>query len=117
MRELQATHTETIQEQEKTRNMLIIQHKINKDYQAELEAVTRKMNDSKLEYELKLESLAQLLDMRAVKINKLEAQLKDIAYGTKPNTTDDNVAEEFDKTIHLERGENLLEIHIGTATV
>lgn len=33
LRELQATHAETIQELEKTRNMLIIQHKINKDYQ------------------------------------------------------------------------------------
>ncbi|KAK6317932.1 hypothetical protein J4Q44_G00112230 [Coregonus suidteri] len=122
MRELQATHTETIQELEKTRNMLIIQHKINKDYQAEVEAVTRKMDDSKLEYELKLERLAQLLDMRAAKINKLEAKLKDIAYGTKghvfkPNITDDDVANEFDETIHLERGENLLEIHIGTATL
>uniref|UniRef100_A0A4W5KYM7 RPGRIP1 like n=1 Tax=Hucho hucho TaxID=62062 RepID=A0A4W5KYM7_9TELE len=122
MRELQATHAETIQELEKTRNMLIVQHKINKDYQAEVEAVTRKMDDSKLQYELKLESLAQLLDMRAAKIKKLEAQLKDIAYGTKshvfkPEVTDDDVADEFDETVHLERGENLLEIHIGMATL
>ncbi|XP_029552914.1 protein fantom [Salmo trutta] len=122
MRELQATHAETIQELEKTRNMLIVQHKINKDYQAEVEAVTRKMDDSKLQYELKLERLAQLLDMRAAKIKKLEAQLKDIAYGTKshvfkPEVTDDDVADEFDETVHLERGENLLEIHIGMATL
>lgn len=33
MKELQATHAETVQELEKTRNMLIMQHKINKDYQ------------------------------------------------------------------------------------
>lgn len=33
MRELQLTHAETVQELEKTRNMLILQHKINKDYQ------------------------------------------------------------------------------------
>uniref|UniRef100_A0A8C8M3C4 C2 domain-containing protein n=1 Tax=Oncorhynchus tshawytscha TaxID=74940 RepID=A0A8C8M3C4_ONCTS len=122
VRELQATYAETIQELEKTRNMLIVQHKINKDYQAEVEAVTRKMDDSKLQYELKLERLAQLLDMRAAKIKKLEAQLKDIAYGTKshvfkPEVTDDDVADEFDETVHLERGENLLEIHIGMATL
>ncbi|KAM9502382.1 protein fantom isoform 2-T5 [Salvelinus alpinus] len=122
MRELQATHAETIHELEKTRNMLIVQHKINKDYQAEVEAVTRKMDDSKLQYELKLERLAQLLDMRAAKIKKLEAQLKDIAYGTKshvfkPEVTDDDVTDEFDETVHLERGENLLEIHIGMATL
>lgn len=30
------------------------------------------MDDSKLQYELKLERLAQLLDMRAAKIKKLE---------------------------------------------
>ncbi|KAK3526047.1 hypothetical protein QTP70_012811 [Hemibagrus guttatus] len=120
LKELQATYAETVQELEKTRNMLIIQHKINKDYQAEVEAVTRRMNDLKLDNELKQEKLAQLLDLRAAKIKKLEAQLKDIAYGTKahvfrPDITDDDVADEFDETIHLARGENLLEIHLGTA--
>ncbi|XP_062317910.1 protein fantom [Osmerus eperlanus] len=118
VRELQATHAETIQELEKTRNMLIIQHKINKDYQAEVEAVTRKMDEAKAEYDQKLERLAQLLDMRAAKIKKLETQLKDIAYGTKahvfkPDVDDDDLADVFDETVRLERGENLLEIHIG----
>ncbi|KAI1904269.1 hypothetical protein AGOR_G00003940 [Albula goreensis] len=122
LRELQATQAETVQELEKTRNMLIMQHKINKDYQTEVEAVTRKMEDIKMEYELKLESLAQLLDMRAARIRKLEAQLKDIAYGTKAHTfkaevTDQDEADEFDETVHLERGENLLEIHIGKASL
>ncbi|KAM6973328.1 LOW QUALITY PROTEIN: protein fantom [Aplochiton taeniatus] len=121
-RELQATHAETIQELEKTRNMLIVQHKINKDYQAEVEAVTRKMDDSQTEYESKLERLAQLLDMRAAKIKKLEAQLKNIAYGTKahvfkPDLTDEEMVDEFDETVHLERGENLLEIHVGKAAL
>ncbi|XP_072526344.1 protein fantom isoform X2 [Salminus brasiliensis] len=120
LKELQATHAETVQELEKTRNMLIMQHKINKDYQAEVEAVTRKMDDLKLENELKQEKLAQVLDMRAAKIKKLEAQLKDIAYGTKthvfrPDVTEDDVTDEFDETVHLSRGENLLEIHLGTA--
>ena len=36
MQELQASHADTINELEKTRNMLIIQHKINKDYQTEV---------------------------------------------------------------------------------
>ncbi|KAG9341962.1 hypothetical protein JZ751_018279, partial [Albula glossodonta] len=122
LRELQATQAETVQELEKTRNMLIMQHKINKDYQTEVEAVTRKMEDIKMEYELKLESLAQLLDMRAARIRKLEAQLKDIAYGTKAHTfkaevTDQDEADEFDETVHLERGENLLEIHIGKVSL
>ncbi|XP_067292112.1 protein fantom isoform X2 [Pseudorasbora parva] len=120
LRELQATHAETIQELQKTRNMLILQHKINKDYQAEVEVVTRTMDDLKLEYELKTEKLAQLLDMRAAKIKKLEAQLKDVAYGTKthvfrPDVNSDDVTDEFDGPLHLARGENLLEIHLGRA--
>lgn len=36
VKQLQAEHADTITELEKTRNMLIIQHKINKDYQAEV---------------------------------------------------------------------------------
>uniref|UniRef100_A0A9J8CNW2 RPGRIP1 like n=1 Tax=Cyprinus carpio carpio TaxID=630221 RepID=A0A9J8CNW2_CYPCA len=87
---------------------------------AEVEAVTRAMDDLKLEHELKSEKLAQLLDMRAAKIKKLEAQLKDIAYGTKthvfrPDVTSDDVTDEFDESLRLARGENLLEIHLGKA--
>ena len=36
IKELQAEHADTINELEKTRNMLIVQHKINKDYQIEV---------------------------------------------------------------------------------
>nr|XP_034975188.1 protein fantom isoform X1 [Zootoca vivipara]XP_034975189.1 protein fantom isoform X1 [Zootoca vivipara]XP_034975190.1 protein fantom isoform X1 [Zootoca vivipara] len=118
MRELQATHAETIQELEKTRNMLIVQHKINKDYQAEVEAVTQKMEALRQDYEAKLEQYVHLLDVRAARIRKLEAQLKDIAYGTKqykfkPEIMPDDPVDEFDETAHLERGENLFEIHIS----
>ncbi|XP_032086615.1 protein fantom isoform X2 [Thamnophis elegans] len=118
LRDLQALHAETVQELEKTRNMLIVQHKINKDYQAELESVTQKMEASQHDYELKLEHYVHLLDVRAARIRKLEAQLKDIAYGTKqykfrPEMIADEPADDFDETAHLERGENLFEIHIS----
>lgn len=33
MQELQLTQAETVQELEKTRNLLLVQHKISKDYQ------------------------------------------------------------------------------------
>lgn len=33
MQELQLTHVETVQELEKTRNLLLVQHKISKNYQ------------------------------------------------------------------------------------
>ncbi|NXN56848.1 FTM protein, partial [Rynchops niger] len=118
MRELQLTHAETVQELEKTRNMLIMQHKINKDYQTEVEAVTQKMERLQKDYELKLEQYVRLLDIRAARIRKLEAQLRDIVYGTKPHKTRLEIlpgdpGDEFDETLHLERGENLFEIHIG----
>ncbi|XP_071394998.1 protein fantom [Centroberyx affinis] len=122
VKKLRAAHTETIQELEKTRNMISIEHKINKGYKAELEAMSQKMDSDKTEYEQKLERQAQLLDMRAAKIKKLEAQLRDIAYGTKayvfkPDITDEDEADEFDETVHLERGENLLELQIVNASL
>uniref|UniRef100_A0A8C8E5H6 RPGRIP1 like n=1 Tax=Otus sunia TaxID=257818 RepID=A0A8C8E5H6_9STRI len=121
MRELQLTHAETVQELEKTRNMLIVQHKINKGYQTEVEAVTQKMESLQKDYELKLEQYVHLLDIRAARIRKLEAQLRDIAYGTKPYKSRPEIlpgdpVDEFDETLHLERGENLFEIHISKVT-
>ncbi|XP_030907867.1 protein fantom isoform X3 [Melopsittacus undulatus] len=118
MRELQLTHAETVQELEKTRNMLILQHKINKDYQNEVEAVTEKMECLQRDYDVKLEQYVHLLDIRAARIRKLEAQLGDIVYGTKPYKSKPEIlpgdpVDEFDETLHLQRGENLFEIHIS----
>jgi protein fantom len=53
--------------------------------------------------------------------SSLVAQLRDIAYGTKqykfkPEIMPDDSVDEFDETIHLERGENLFEIHISKVT-
>ena len=50
------------------------------------------------------------------------AQLRDIAYGTKtyvfrPDARDEDEADEFDETLHLQRGENVLELQIVGATL
>ncbi|XP_053846618.1 protein fantom-like isoform X3 [Vidua macroura] len=84
LQELQLTYAETVQELEKTRNLLLVQHKISKDYQTEVETMTRKMESLQKDYELKLEQYTHLLDIRAARIRKLEAQLRDIVYDTKP---------------------------------
>nr|KAG5707913.1 hypothetical protein BaRGS_031644 [Batillaria attramentaria] len=115
--ELQAEYAETVHELEKTRNMLVVQHKINKDYQKELEMGNQQMQDLRKEYELKLDEYARLLDIRAARIKKLEAQLRDVAYGTRQyriQPPDDEVESsmDFDETIQLERGQNLFEVHI-----
>ncbi|XP_074489420.1 protein fantom [Sebastes fasciatus] len=120
VRELRAAHAETIQELEKTRNILNMESKISKDYKVELEAVMKKMDVNKVEFDQKLERQATLLDTRAAKIKKLEAQLRDVAYGTKtyvfkPDVTDEDDADEFEETLHLERGENLLELQMVSA--
>uniref|UniRef100_A0A8D3BAP8 C2 domain-containing protein n=1 Tax=Scophthalmus maximus TaxID=52904 RepID=A0A8D3BAP8_SCOMX len=122
VRELRAAHAETIQELEKTRNILSTESKISRNYKVELEAVVRKMNSDKVEYEQKLERQAQLLDTRTAKIRKLEAQLRDVAYGTKtfvfrPDVEDEEESDDFDETRHLERGENLLELQIVSASL
>ncbi|XP_068871953.1 protein fantom isoform X8 [Aphelocoma coerulescens] len=118
MQELQLTHAETVQELEKTRNLLIVQHKISKDYQTEVETMTRKMESLQKDYELQLEQYTHLLDIRAARIRKLEAQLRDIVYDTKPLKSRPEVlpsdpVDGFVETVHLERGENLFEIHIS----
>lgn len=54
--ELQASHADTINELEKTRNMLIIQHKINKDYQTEV-----REEKCRLKRQLTLHAIVQYL--------------------------------------------------------
>ncbi|XP_070828950.1 protein fantom [Chaetodon trifascialis] len=122
LRELRAAHAETIQELQKTRSILSMESRICKDYKAELDAVLRKTDADRVEYEQKLERQAQLLDMRAAKIKKLEAQLRDVAYGTKtyifkPDAADEDEVDDLDETLRLERGENLLELQIVGAAL
>ncbi|KAK6467789.1 protein fantom [Huso huso] len=119
-RELQASHAETILELEKTRDMLILQHKINKDYQTELQAVMRNVEADKEESKRKQEQSTRLLELRANRIHTVEAQLKDIAYGSRhlrpkldiPTGTNGG---DLEDTISLRRGENLFELHVGGA--
>jgi len=60
--ELQAQHAETIQELDKTREMLLMQHKINKDYQIEVrEVVGRFSLDRKIFQHLDIFSLCVTL--------------------------------------------------------
>ncbi|XP_059952490.1 X-linked retinitis pigmentosa GTPase regulator-interacting protein 1 isoform X4 [Mesoplodon densirostris] len=74
--ELQVLHAETILELEKTRDMLILQRKINVCYQEELEAtMTTADNENKVHKE-KLERLNQLLDLKNKRINQLEGILR-----------------------------------------
>ncbi|XP_027409159.1 X-linked retinitis pigmentosa GTPase regulator-interacting protein 1 [Bos indicus x Bos taurus] len=70
--ELQVSHAETTLELEKTRDMLILQRKINVCYQEELEAMMTKADNENKDHEAKLERLNQLLDLKNKRINQLE---------------------------------------------
>ena len=120
--ESEAQHAETIQELEKTRSMLFVQYRINNDYKAEVETISARLEDLRRDSDEKAAEAAQLLDLRAARIRKLERQLRDVAYGTRQMRVEScKVGEEEDETVeeelHLTRGENLLEIHIGKLVV
>ncbi|XP_025726167.2 X-linked retinitis pigmentosa GTPase regulator-interacting protein 1 isoform X3 [Callorhinus ursinus] len=129
--ELQVSHAETTLELEKTRDMLILQRKINVCYQEELEAMMTKADNESKDQKERLERLNQLLDLKNNRINQLEGilrshglplseQLKDVAYGTRQlslclETLPANGDEEKVDISLLHRSENLFELHIHQA--
>uniref|UniRef100_A0A8D0RVW2 RPGRIP1 C-terminal domain-containing protein n=1 Tax=Sus scrofa TaxID=9823 RepID=A0A8D0RVW2_PIG len=76
--ELQVSHAETTLELEKTRDMLILQRKINVCYQEELDAMMTKADSENKDHEEKLERLNQLLDLKNKRINQLEGILRSL---------------------------------------
>uniref|UniRef100_A0A8C4Q5R9 C2 domain-containing protein n=2 Tax=Eptatretus burgeri TaxID=7764 RepID=A0A8C4Q5R9_EPTBU len=127
--EQQAVHAEILQELEKTRSLLFVQHRINKDYQVEVESLSRQIEDVQREHKGQFQEYARLLDGRTLRIRKLEAQIKDVAYGVRPGKTrvsgastsglddDDDDDDDIDPTAYLSRGENLFEIHLERVTL
>ncbi|XP_069910017.1 X-linked retinitis pigmentosa GTPase regulator-interacting protein 1 isoform X1 [Oryctolagus cuniculus] len=118
--ELQISHAETTLELEKTRDMLILQRKINVCYQEELEAMMTKADNENRDHEEKLERLTQLLDIKNNRIKQLEEQLKDIAYGTRQMSVSLKTLpalgdEERADVSLLRQSDNLFELHIHQA--
>ncbi|XP_060137317.1 X-linked retinitis pigmentosa GTPase regulator-interacting protein 1 [Zootoca vivipara] len=74
LHETEAAHAETVLELEKTRDMLILQHRINRDYQAELDGVLLQTAREKQEHEEKEQQMARLLDLRGARIRQLEGR-------------------------------------------
>ncbi|KAA3678715.1 uncharacterized protein DEA37_0001846 [Paragonimus westermani] len=117
----EAAHAETIAELEKTRKLLTVQYRINKDYQAEAKELSERLTQLKSESEQRLTEYAKLLDIRAERVRKLEAQLQDVAYGVKHKGTvqmDLDVCSEHradavhsapGARVEAESGENLVE--------
>jgi len=135
---LEAQLAETVGELDKSRHLLITQVKINADYKKEVLLIQSKMEENKAEFDSKMLEYAQLLDLRAARIKKLERQLKDIAYGTKqvrisPVSNPDSSGKRRESfsfvgapqdhmldsqlIANLERGQNIFEIHLTRVTL
>eukprot|EP00106_Octopus_bimaculoides_P016413 XP_014783855.1 PREDICTED: protein fantom-like [Octopus bimaculoides] len=116
VQQLESDYAAMVHELEKTRNMLLLQYKINKDYHKEIEAAHQKTEHTQRECEIRLNEYATLLDIRAARIKKMESQLRDIAYGTKQQKLALSLgldkSNEMDENIQLERGQNIFEIHV-----
>lgn len=113
MQELQDAHDKTMQELQKSKNILSVERINCKDYKLKLEDVTRKRNEDHARYKQKLEQQEKLLDAREAKINQLEAQISQ--FGTTTCTFQSDVSRErssYEKSVHLEHGENLIELQI-----
>ena len=121
--ELRSAHAESVLELDKTRTLLEVEHRICKAERNKTENMGVRMEDMKAEYERKVDECAQLLDIRAQKIRKLETQLREIAYGTKryrPKACEGNESEEdgsLGEEVELQRGQNLLEIHLHQLSI
>ncbi|XP_027992574.2 LOW QUALITY PROTEIN: X-linked retinitis pigmentosa GTPase regulator-interacting protein 1 [Eptesicus fuscus] len=129
--ELQISYAETTLELEKTRDMLILQRKINVCYQEELDAMMTKADNENQDHNEKMERLNRLLDLKNNRIKQLEgilrshglplsAQLKDVAYGTRQmslylETLPAHRDEDKVNISLLHPSENLLELHIHQA--
>lgn len=74
--ELQVQYVDAISELDKTRSLLRVQGGINSDQKKEVEALQRRVEQVKSEYQGQLSEYRKLLEMRAARIQKLEAQVQ-----------------------------------------
>ncbi|KAM8899826.1 protein fantom isoform 2-T3 [Spinachia spinachia] len=126
----QASHAETVLDLQKTRNLLLLEHRISKDLQEELNTVNQKMGREMVESKRRISEKDKLLSKRALQINALQAQLKELAYNPRNckrtipiqytwPAADQDVEQTIEEDIsfsQLRAGESLLEIHLKTAT-
>jgi len=116
-----AAYAETVSELEKARQLLRIQDDISREYKSQAEDAETKAEELERSFAAKCLEYDKMLENRGARINKLEKQLRDIAYGTnqypvKPATlhgVDDARARTTAPEIHP--GQNLLEICVSRA--
>lgn len=89
----------------------------------QVESVKKQLSEQGQQYDGRLKEYAQLIDIKAARVKKLEGQLKEIAYGTKSYRVDTSKfeygeeSEDGGQRVELERGQNLLEFNISQASI
>ncbi|XP_062371954.1 protein fantom [Sardina pilchardus] len=130
MASLQASYAETVFELNKTRDLLLVQHRISNDLQTELNMVIYKADSEKQLLQKKVAEKERMLKNRMRQIITLQAQLRELAYSPKfykRSTPTEYMwlekdqesvfpAEEDNAVFQLRRGESLLEVHLRGAT-
>ncbi|CAL8377329.1 unnamed protein product [Boreogadus saida] len=128
--EAQAAHAETVMELGKTRELLLLEHRIATGLQEELDTMNHKRETEREESRRRVGEKDKLLSKRALQINTLQAQLKELAYSprnykrsipiqyTWPGGDQEVVQPIEDDTSfsQLRPGESMLEIHLKDAT-
>ncbi|XP_072514782.1 protein fantom [Salminus brasiliensis] len=123
---LQASHAETVVELQKTRDLLLMQHRLCSDLQAELKLEMERAEMEREDNRKRVTEKDKLLKSRSLQINSLQGQLKNVAYSprnynrTMPQQytwtgVEQEVVqlkEEDSSFTQLREGESLLEIHL-----
>ncbi|XP_077355756.1 protein fantom [Festucalex cinctus] len=127
---IQASHAETVLELQKTRSLLLLEHRISEDLQGELDTVKERLETEREQVRMAMAEKDKVLTKRARQVHTLQAQLKAFAYSTKNHkgtmpvqytwpSGDQEVVPAFEEDIScapLRLGESLLELHIKAAT-
>ncbi|KAM3857798.1 protein fantom-like [Diretmus argenteus] len=128
--DIQASHAEVVLELQKTRDLLLLEHRITKDLQEELNTGNQRLERERQESWRRAAEKDKLLSKRSLQISTLQAQLKELAYSprnykrtipiqyTWPGV-DQEVVQPIEDDMpfsQLRAGESMLEIHLKAAT-
>ncbi len=130
--ELQVQYVESSAELDKTRSLLKVQADISAERGRESEALKERIAQVKQEFSSQAQEYKRLLDLRAARIQKLEAQVRDSAYGNLQRAAARADREDDSRgsgsgggaffgssggatSVHTSSGQSLFEIHVQRA--
>lgn len=141
LKALQAANAEVALDLDKAQKMLRLEHALGKERAARMAELEHQLQDMATQHRQELEELARLADSRAHRITQLQAQLRDVSYGTHQHRipSDDPLAAEdagelgaalppvpmarggagssAARPIDLAHGENVVEVHVSRVEI